>query len=81
MHAAWADTRMWAAGEDGFYDFDQCNADVNPSGWAGQTGQNFLPNHAVSVSGTSSSLATSKRALPLLSRTPFLLLSPCFSSL
>ncbi|KAK9792495.1 hypothetical protein WJX73_008718 [Symbiochloris irregularis] len=34
-------------GEDGFYNYLQCNADVNPGGWAGQTGQNFLPNHAL----------------------------------
>ncbi len=36
------------AGMDGFYDRRSCQAaSGNPSSWAGYTGQDFLPQHAV----------------------------------
>ena len=36
------------AGMDGFYDRRNCEASTgNPSGWAGYTGQDFMPQHAV----------------------------------
>lgn len=36
---------------DGFYDRRSCLAPTgNPSSWAGYTGQDFLPQHAVNVS-------------------------------
>lgn len=39
-----------AAGMDGFYDRRSCLAPSgNPSSWAGYTGQDFLPQHAVKV--------------------------------
>ena len=38
----------WLAGMDGFYDRRSCQAAAgNPSSWAGYTGQDFLPQHAV----------------------------------
>lgn len=38
------------AGMDGFYDRRSCLAPTgNPSSWAGYTGQDFLPQHAVQV--------------------------------
>ena len=38
----------YAAGMDGFYDRRNCeSAGMNPSGWAGYTGQDFMPQHAV----------------------------------
>jgi len=37
-----------AAGMDGFYDRRNCESSYgNPSGWAGYTGQDFMPQHAV----------------------------------
>ena len=36
------------AGMDGFYDRRNCESSTgNPSGWAGYTGQDFMPQHAV----------------------------------
>ena len=38
------------AGMDGFYDRRSCQAAAgNPSSWAGYTGQDFLPQHAVAA--------------------------------
>ena len=42
--------RYWLAGMDGFYDRRSCQAAAgNPSSWAGYTGQDFLPQHAVAA--------------------------------
>lgn len=41
---------LWLAGMDGFYDRRSCQAAAgNPSSWAGYTGQDFLPQHAVAA--------------------------------
>ena len=47
-HVVMQGRMWWVAGMDGFYDRRSCQAaGGNPSSWAGYTGQDFLPQHAV----------------------------------